>query len=125
MAWVVQGSYSAPEKKNELSAKIVMVSERDMAGVIKEFKDVFLKELPNTVPPQRAFKFENQNDPGEAPSSLPVARLSMKEHKEYEKRLEELLKRELIAFQIPNTVPLASPFGRKMASQEWSATTAD
>lgn len=103
MARMVNTESSAPTKENLLSASRVK-SAKEYQDLIDEFSDVFRQELPDELPPDRAFEFEINTDPTQPPASRPVIRLSWEEQKELKKQLDELLRKGLIRHS-------TSPFG--------------
>lgn len=85
------------------SASKVTVTE-PYRGLISEFTDVFRQELPDKLPPKRAFEVEINTDPMATPPSRPVIRLSVDEQRELKKQLDELMRKGLIRHS-------TSPFG--------------
>jgi hypothetical protein len=78
------------------------VSNIEYYVVLKDFEDVF-KEIPG-LPPKRDIYFFINLIPGEAPISKTPYRMSTPELKEFQMKLEELLKKRYIH-------PSVSPWG--------------
>lgn len=74
--------------------------------LISEYADVFRQELPDKLPPKRAFEFEIVTDPSQSPATRPVIRLSWEEQKELKRQLADLLKKGLIRH---STSPYGAP----------------
>lgn len=78
--------------QNSLSWAEVFI---DYQNIVNEFFDVFSKDLPDSLPPKRAFKFAIRTDRSVTPPSRPAIRLSVDEQQELE-QLKELLPKCLI-----------------------------
>jgi len=72
--------------------------------LIKEFSDVFPKELPSKLPPKRAIDHSITLVPGTEPPSRPTYRLSHIEMAELKTQLTDLMNKGFIR-------PSVSPFG--------------
>lgn len=72
--------------------------------LVDEFEDIFVDELPNSLPPRRKVDFEINLKSDEPPPVRPVIRLSTEELNELRKQLQVLLDKGLIR-------PSSSPYG--------------
>ena len=68
----------------------------EVKTVLQEFKDVFLEELPDHLPPMRDIQHAIDFVPGAALPNLPYYRMSFAEHAELQRQVEELLKRGFV-----------------------------
>lgn len=84
------------------SGKVVPPSTR----LLKEFEDVFIKDLPPGLPPVRAVEHAIEVVPGSEPPHRPPYRMSVVELQELEKQLEELRSKGLIQ---PSNSSYAAP----------------
>ena len=73
-----------------------MVIGEGFNEIVKEFKDIFVDELPKALPPRRPIEFEINTKIDHPPPVRPVIRLSEAELKELKRQLKELLSRVLI-----------------------------
>src|SRR5687768_1245715 len=87
---------------NEDRAEKRNISKEEMLR--KEFEDVFKKDLPNELPPEREFDHEIVLEGNKKPPYCPLYRMSGLELKELRNQLEELLDKKIIE-------PSKSPFG--------------
>lgn len=74
--------------------------------IVEEFKDIFVEELPDQLPPKRDLDFEINLKSDEPPPVRPVIRLSTDELKELKKQLTSLLQKGFIR---PSTSPYGAP----------------
>ena len=72
-----------------------------------EFQDVFLDELPDTLPPKREIDFEINLKKDQPPPVRPVIRLSQDELKELKRQLQVLMSKGLVR---PSSSPYGAPF---------------
>lgn len=68
----------------------------EFRGLVEEFNDVFLEELPDELPLERDLDFETKTKSDQQPSLRPVIRLSQAELQEWKKQLQLLLNKKLI-----------------------------
>ena len=71
---------------------------------VKEFQDVFPKQLPNQLPPKRSVDHAIDLIPGSEPPSKPIYRMSHVEMQELKRQLNDLMEKGFIR-------PSVSPFG--------------
>lgn len=76
------------------------------SGVLKEFEEVIVDELPNDKPVERAIKHRIDLVPGTAPIARRAYRMSFEEKKELEKQLQALIDSGRVA---AGTSPFAAP----------------
>lgn len=98
---------NGPEADQENINSVNQVkSDSRFKKLINEYADVFRQELPDELPPKRAFEFEIRTDPTQSPASRPVIRLSYAEQQELKRQLDGLLKKGLIRH---STSPYGAP----------------
>ncbi|GMF24419.1 unnamed protein product [Phytophthora lilii] len=90
------------------SPKVKTVA-RELQPVLKEFADVFPKELPSLLPPQRSIEHEVVLKPGAQPSNRAPFRLSKVEQEALEIFVADLLKKNWI--QVSDSPWVSSIFG--------------
>lgn len=78
----------------------------EVAGLLKEFKDVMPPELPKTLPPRRATDHQIELHPGAKPPAKAPYRMSPLELAELRKQLTELLDAGLVR---PSKAPYGAP----------------
>ena len=78
----------------------------EVAGLLKEFKDVMPPELPKTLPPRRATDHQIELHPGAKPPAKAPYRMSPLELTELRKQLTELLVAGLVR---PSKAPYGAP----------------
>jgi hypothetical protein len=92
--WVWQGEVSLDGEASVfmMFASLKESSEKGVSNlpVVKEFPDIFLKNITD-VPPKREVKFTIDLVPGISPISITPYRMSASELGELKKQLEELL----------------------------------
>ncbi len=76
----------------------------DLADTLREFPDVFLADLPRTLPPNRQVNHAIELEPGHAPPHRGIYRQSADELAELRRQLDALLEQGFIQ-------PSVSPFG--------------
>jgi hypothetical protein len=82
-----------------------IVSEA-IAGLLKEFADVFPKDLPEELPPLHDIPHQIDLVPSSSLPNLPHYRMSPKEHEELQRQVEELLRKEHIRESLsPCSIP--------------------
>lgn len=74
--------------------------------LLKEYADVFPKELPRRLPPQRAVDFQIELEPGKPPPCRPMYRTPGDDLTELKNTLDDLLSRGFIQ---PSTSPFGAP----------------
>ena len=97
---VVPSSVGQPPGVGELPEGL----PQDMRDVLREFWDVFPKNLPPGLPPQRRVDHRIELEPGAPPPSRPTYHLSHKELEELDAQLKEYLSNRWIR-------PSQSPYG--------------
>ena len=68
----------------------------EVKSVLQEFKDVFLEELPNHLPPMRDIQHAIDFVPRVTLPNLPHYRMNPTEHIELQRQIEELLKKGFV-----------------------------
>ena len=68
----------------------------EVKSVLQEFKDVFLKELPDHLPPMHDIQHTIDFLPGATLPNLPHYRMSLTEHVELQRQVEELLRKGFV-----------------------------
>lgn len=82
--------------ENNLDSAEKVKTTKQFKHLINEYAVVFRQELPDELPPKRAFEIEIQTDPTKPPASRPVIRLSWNKQKELKRQLDELVRKGLI-----------------------------
>src|SRR6185295_524528 len=75
-------------------------------NLLRRFQDVFPKDLPAGLPPQRAVDHRIELQPGQDPPFGPQYRLSFEDQEELKQQLVELLAKGFIQ---PSTSPYGAP----------------
>ena len=103
---ILQITSSSSSISSVSSAEFPESVELQVAGkdLIEKYRDVFPKELPPGLPPQREIDHKIDLIPGSSPPSRPTYRMSAVELTELKQQLEELIKSGFIR-------PSKSPFG--------------
>src|SRR6266487_468777 len=97
------------EANNEQHEKSIEQQEKtspEVETLLKEYQDIFPKDLPNELPSKRSIDHAIETLPGTEPPSKPTYKLSYEETAELKRQLEELLSKGFIK---PSILPYGAP----------------
>lgn len=106
MGWLKRGEPTYLAAMLELKPDKVVEIPDEVAGVLREFKDVMPPELPKHLPPRRAIDHQIDLIPGVKPPAKAPYRMSPLELQELRKQLTELLDAGYIQ---PSKAPYGAP----------------
>ena len=97
----------ANDEQREKSIEQQEKTSPKVETLLKEYQDVFPKDLPNELPPKRSIDHAIETLPGTEPPSKPTYKLLYEETAELKRQLKELLSKGFIKPSVsPYRVPV-------------------